>query len=311
MTKTMHSPGDVVVATVLPFHEDQSIDWKSYERVLRYCGLADGISAVFVNGHAGEGGALDRKERIDVLRFTREMLGDGRPLVAGIIATSTREAIDEALAARNAGASMLTVFPPATFVNASTAMVVAYVRAIGEASGLPLAIFQYPLASGYGYSTATLVELARLPFVVAIKEGSDSMRAYEETRAAVKAVRADLKILASNFDWFLAQIAVGSDGILSGLASLVPQDLVALWRAGEAEDLAAMRRAGERMLPLVRAIYAAPRNEMYARIKVALAMMNVIECERAREPFLPVSAEMRDVIRNALVQSGLIKGATP
>jgi 4-hydroxy-tetrahydrodipicolinate synthase len=306
MTTTMQSPGDVVVATVLPFTPDQAIDWNSYERVLRYCGMTDGISAVFVNGHAGEGAALDRKERRDVLRFTREVIGDTAPLIAGVIAQSTREAVEEAVAARDAGAGMLTVFPPASFVNASTAMVLAYVRAIGEASGLPLAIFQYPLASGFGYSTATLVELAKLPYVVAIKEGSDTMRAYEENRLALKAVRPDLKILASNFDWFLAQIAVGADGILSGLASLAPNDLVALWRAGEAQDLMAMRAASERMLPLVRAIYANPRNEMYARIKAALAMMGVIDCDRARDPFQPVPPETRAAIRSALLQAGFI-----
>jgi 4-hydroxy-tetrahydrodipicolinate synthase len=70
-----------------------------------------------------------------------------------------------------------------------------------------------------------------------------------------------------------------------------------------------MRTASARMLPLVRAIYATPRNEMYARIKVALQMMNVIDCAKAREPFEPVGAATRDAIRDALVQMGLVDGA--
>ena len=303
------SLSDVVVATVLPFNEAQQIDWPSYERVLRYCGQANGVSAVFANGHAGEGGALSTAERVDVLRFTRETLGPSRTLVAGIIAQSTREAIAEATSAEAAGADMLTLFPPATFAGASTAMVLAYIRAISEAVSLPLAIFQYPLASGFGYSTSTLLELATIPSVVAIKEGSDSMRAYEENWHAIKSARAEVQVLASNFDWFLAQLAVGSDGILSGLASLVPHQLVDLWRASKDHDLPAMRTASARMLPLVRAIYAAPRNEMYARIKVALQMMNVIDCAKAREPFELVGTATQDAIRDALIQIGLIDGA--
>lgn len=303
------SLADVVVATVLPFNDAQEIDWPSYERVLRYCGQVDGISAVFVNGHAGEGGALSTAERVDVLRFTRETLGPNRTLVAGIIAQSTREAIAEAKSAEAAGADVLTLFPPATFAGASTAMVLAYVRAISDAVALPLAIFQYPLGSGFGYSTSTLLELAAVPSVVAIKEGSDSMRSYEENWQAIKRMRPDLQVLASNFDWFLAQLAVGSDGILSGLASLVPHQLVELWRASKDNDLPAMRAASARMLPLVRVIYAAPRNEMYARIKAALRMMDVIDCAKAREPFEPVGMATQGAIRDALIQIGLIGGA--
>ena len=49
---------DVVVATVLPFDETGAIDWDGYRRLLAYCATPDGVSAVFVNGHAGEGAAL-------------------------------------------------------------------------------------------------------------------------------------------------------------------------------------------------------------------------------------------------------------
>ena len=48
----------VTVATVLPFKDDLTIDWEGYARLLDYCACPDGIAAVFVNGHAGEGGSL-------------------------------------------------------------------------------------------------------------------------------------------------------------------------------------------------------------------------------------------------------------
>jgi len=300
----------VVVATVLPFDASQEIDWASYARVIQYCAMAEGISAVLVNGHAGEGGALTPQEREAVIRATRKTMNEGgqadKPLIAGIIAQSTREAVAEAKIAKAAGANALTIFPPASFGGARTEMVVSYVKSVIDAVDLPVAIFQYPLASGYGYSTQTLLALAELPQVIAIKEGSDTMRAYEENYAAIKAERSDLSILASNFDWFLAQLAVGSDGILSGLAALVPDDLVSLWRAGAANDLPAMRAASDKMLPLVRAIYALPRNEMYARIKVALTMMQVMACPKAREPFVPVPEVVCARIRAALIQMGLL-----
>ena len=113
---------------------------------------------------------------------------------------------------------------------------VAYVKAVSDAIDIPVSIFQYPLASGLGFTTETLVEMARLPKVIAIKEGSDTMFAYEENWRKVKAARPEVAILPSNFNWFLAQLAIGGDGILSGLASLTPHWLIDLWRAA---DLAA------------------------------------------------------------------------
>src|SRR4051812_36133234 len=54
----------LVVATVLPFETDGAIDWAGYRRLLDHCAVPDDVDSVFVNGHAGEGGALDDIERV-------------------------------------------------------------------------------------------------------------------------------------------------------------------------------------------------------------------------------------------------------
>ena len=87
---------DVIVATVLPFDDDGGIDWDSYRRLLDYCALPDGMGAVFVNGHAGEGAALTREERIRVIETTRAYIGPSRLLLAGVIPYCTSEAVEQA-----------------------------------------------------------------------------------------------------------------------------------------------------------------------------------------------------------------------
>ena len=288
--------GGVVVATVMPFAEDGVIDWPSYRRLLDYCAARDGVASVFVNGHAGEGAALSAAERSRVITETIAHLGGRKPLLAGIIAYSTQEAIAEARSAKAAGADVAVLFPIPTMAagGALTPKVpVAFVRAVLDAVDMPMSIFQYPIDSGLGYTSDTLVEIARLPRVLAIKEGSDTMAAYEDTWRRVKEAAPHVSVLPSNFDWFLAQMAVGADGILSGLASLTPDLLVDLWRAAEALDLAAMRRVSDRLYPIVRAIYGTPpRMDMHTRIKVALKHLGVIDCAAPRAPLLPVSDDV-------------------
>lgn len=293
----------VTVATVLPFNDDLTIDWAGYRRTLDYCACRDDIAAVFVNGHAGEGGSLSDEERCSVIERTRAHIG-AKPLLAGIIAHSTAEAIRQARLSEAAGAACAVLFPPVALgggASATSRAPVAFVRAVSEAIDIPVSIFQYPLASGLGYSPETLAELAAIDGVIAIKEGSDTMLAYDENRRAVKSANSNVAILPSNFNWFLPQLAVGGDGILSGLVSLAPHLFAELWQASVADDLKAMRAVNERLYPIVRAIYGpAPIIDMHTRMKVGLKALGIIGNAAPRPPLLPVVPELCDAISATL-----------
>ncbi len=285
----------VTVATVLPFDRDLKIDWDGYRRVLDYCAAPDGIAAVFVNGHAGEGATLTQEERAQVIERTRSHVG-AKPLLAGIIVHSTDEAVRESELARQAGADCAVLFPPSSLgggASASARAPVDFVRRVAAATRMPLSIFQYPVPSGLGYTTEALVEISGIEEVVAIKEGSDLMLSYEENWRAVKAANPGVLILPSNYNWFLPQLAVGGDGILSGLASLVPHLFIELWDAARAADLTAMRRASDRLHPVVRGIYGeAPLIDMHTRIKGALQALGVIANADPRSPLMPLLPEV-------------------
>jgi 4-hydroxy-tetrahydrodipicolinate synthase len=299
---------DVTVATVLPFAADLSIDWASYDRLLDWCATPDGIGAVFVNGHAGEAAALTPEERTDVIRRTRARVPN-KPVMAGIIATCTSDAILRTREAKAAGADVAVLFPlPQFSAGAANDPRVGptFVRQVAEAVDIPLSLFQYPLASGFGFTTAVLREIALIPGLIAIKEGSGDIRAYEDNVRMLKAEAPHVAMLPSNFDWFLAQVAIGADGILSGLASLAPHLFVDLWRAAERQDLRAMRAASDELHPIVRAIYGAtPLMDMHTRIKVALAHLGIIADARPRPPLLEVEPAVASQVTDAVDASRL------
>ena len=297
----------VITATVLPFKFDGSIDWDSYYKLLEYCATPEGISAIFVNGHAGEGATLDAEEREEVITGTRKFLqGTEKPLLAGVIPYSTQSAIDQARRAESSGADALVLFPMPQFSAGGTMSrdaPLAYVREVASQTSIPISIFQQSLKSGLGYSTETLVALADIPQVIAIKEGSDDIIAYEENWRKIKEAAPDVAVLCSNFDWFLAQCSIGTDGILSGLASLAPDILIDLWRATEQSDLDSMRSISDRLYHLVRSIYGTPpRMDMHTRIKEALVAIGVIDCAMPRPPLLSVSREVANDIQAVLAK---------
>jgi len=288
----------ITVAVVLPFDDELQIDWDSYKRVLDYCAVPDAITAVFVNGHAGEGALLSDDERQAVIERTRKHVG--KPLLAGIIADSTAEAVDQVVLARQAGADCAVLFPPASLgggASASSRAPVSYVRSIAEATDFPLSVFQYPIVSGMGFSTEALTQIAAIPQVVALKEGSGLVEAYDDNWRAVKKANPDLAFLPSNYNWFLPQLAIGADGILSGLISLVPHLFARLWDAAASSDLAAMRKVNDELHPIVRAIYGKdPLIDMHTRIKVGLKALNIIANDRPRPPLMPIEPEIGERI---------------
>ncbi|MFL5136279.1 MAG: dihydrodipicolinate synthase family protein [Microvirga sp.] len=308
MTTTGADLRGLVAAVVLPFQPDGIIDWHGYRCVLDHCASADEIRAVFVNGHAGEGASLSRAERVEVIRQTRRHVGSRKPLLSGLIAFSTAEALEEARAAEDAGADVAVLFPPPAFAAGGASTVeapLALLDAILERVSIPLSVFQLPVRSGFGYSTEALVAMAKRDRCIAVKEGSDDITLYEANFRALREAAPNLAVLASNFEWFLAQLAIGSDGILSGLLSLVPRHLGALWQAAECGNLDAMRASSDRLYPIVRAIYAPPRMDMHTRIKAGLKHLKVIACDHPRGPLQPLtSATSRDVAE-ALTRCGV------
>lgn len=299
----------VTVATVLPFNDDLSIDWKSYDRLLEYCTTPEGISAVFVNGHAGEGATLTPAERAEVLKRTRAFIGRDKPLMSGVIPYSTTDAVAQAQLAQDNSADVAVLFPLPQFsagAGNDPRFALDYVDAVLAKIDIPVSIFQQSVASGSGFSTAVLVELSQRKRVVAIKEGSADITLYEDNLRQIKAAAPDVAILASNYLWMFAQMATGADGILSGMASMTPHWLCELWKATVAEDLPLMRAINDRLYPITRTIYGTPPLiNMHTRLKVGLAHLGIIDNPIPRPPLLPVLPAVAKKIIETVDKAGL------
>lgn len=300
----------VIPANILPFSQDLRINFDSLERALAYMTSPEGVTGIVTNGHAGETASLAPDERAQVIRFVVKQVGDRMPVIAGIFAQSTADAIAQVRDAQRHGARAALIFPPAIFAGGANRIPdvpVRFFRDIAEATDCPLVIFQYPPAGGWGYSPETLARICEIPQIVGIKEGSGDLVAYEDNLRAVRAVRPEVAILPSNFHWFLAQVAIGADGILSGLASLTPRWFCDLYAAVQAGDLAQAQKLNDSIYPTIRVIYGAPPLlNMHTRIKVALRHLGVIATDIPRPPLLPIPSEEAMRICRVVDEAGLM-----
>ncbi|MBI2494436.1 MAG: dihydrodipicolinate synthase family protein, partial [Candidatus Rokubacteria bacterium] len=180
----------VMPANILPFKADLSIDEPAYRRHLRWLADQRGVTGIVANGHAAEVSSLSREERRRALAIALDEVAGACPVVAGVYADGTAEAVELARDAKAAGAAGVLVFPPTLFMwgaQQKPDMALRHVSEIAAKADLPIIVFEYPPASGIGYSAETLAELAEIPQVAAVKDWSNEIVAFEQNLRALRA----------------------------------------------------------------------------------------------------------------------------
>lgn len=296
-------------ANLLPFRADLEIDEPAYRKHLRWLADAPGVTGIVANGHAAEVSSLSREERIRALAIALDEVAGKVPVVAGVYADGTQEAVTLARDARAAGAAGLLVFPPTLFMwgaQVKPDMVLRHFQELADRVDLPLIVFEYPPASGIGYSPETLAALCKLPAVAGVKDWSNDIVAYEKNLRAIRGADHPVAMLSAFTMSLMATFLLGADGCISGMGSVVADLQAAMLAAVRAGDLAGARAIHERLEPLVSAFYAPPFVDMHNRMKEALALLGRIPAAHVRPPLTPVSDEERHRIRLALRAARLL-----
>jgi len=305
---TTYLPHGVIPAVLLPFQDDLSIDETSFRAHLRDVASVEGLSAITVNAHSTEVGSCSFDEQKRVLTIAGDAVGDRLPIVNGVWADGSLEAARIARMAEVGGASALLVFPPAPFtLGQSPAMALAHVKAIADATDLPLIVFQYPLATGQGYPKETLLRMCEeVPSIRAIKDWIGNVPHHEWHIRTLQSLPQPVNVLTTHSAWLFSSLVLGCNGLLSGSGSVIADFQAQLFRAVQKNDLAEAKRLNERIAPTARVFYADPFVDMHNRMKEALVLMGKLPRTVVRPPLVKLERAEIKRIGAALIEAGLL-----
>lgn len=302
-------PGGVIAATLLAFHEDLSIDEAESRRHLRFVAGTEGLSAITVNGHSSEVHACDFDEQARILDFSLDETGDDLPIVNGVYADGTAEAVRIARMSESGGASALLVFPPNSMAMGGSLrpeMALAHFKAIADATDLPLIAFNYPAGSGLGYPFETLVHLfEEVPTIRAIKDWCNDPSLHERHIRTFQALDRPVNVLTTHSAWLMGSLVMGANGLLSGAGSVIADLQAALFDAVRSQDLARAQAINDRIYPLAQAFYAPPFLDMHNRMKECLRMLGRVENAYVRPPLVKLPGHELERLRGALDAAGV------
>jgi len=310
-----HPWAGVFAATLCAFQEDESIDEDGLRAYFAELARVEGIKGLVCNGHTGEVMSLRPGERARVTRILAKTLQDtsrktGRAVkaVSGVSAEGSLEAIDHALAAKEAGADAILLMPPHHWLRFGRGFdtAVGFFEDVASGADIPIIVHQYPAWTKAGYSLKEMLELVKIPQVVPIKMGTRDMARWLYDYETLKHAAPRVSILTCHDEFLLPTLLDGADGALIGFAGFAPELMVDVVHAALAGDLRRAKKARQTVAPLARVIYnfGEPGCGAHQRMKVARWLMGKFPSPVFRRPVRPLSPDQIERIRAELRQIG-------
>ena len=288
----------VSVALVTPFRNG-AVDEPGLKRVIRYV-LDQGVDGLVMTGSTGEAATMSRAERERVWAIAREEVKGGAFLIAGTGSNAPAETIETTKAAARCGVDGCLVVAP-YYNKPQHRGLVAHFTAVAEASPVPIMLYNVPSRTALNVLPETVIEAAKHPRIVAIKEASGSIEQSVEILRG-----SNITVVSGDDALALPLAAVGAKGVVSVAGHVVGGELVEmlkLHRSGKVDEAAALHR---RLSGIFKAIFVETNP---APIKAALARLGVIG-EELRPPLATATKETVALLEKEMAALGLEPAAT-
>ena len=282
------------VALVLPMFEDGSIDYEGYKRQVQRM-IDGGVKALLVNGTTGEPATIDIEDEFELTKITVEMAkGTGVKVIVGAGSNYTAQAIRKAKFNAEAGADANLVVTP-YYNKTSQRGLIEHYKAVAAASDLPLIMYNVPGRTGMKISVDTVVELAKVPNIVAMKDATDDIAYAMEVLTRTKDM--DFDLYSGCDDNILPFIAAGGKGVISVLSNLYPRETEMFAQAALKCDLELARKMAYDLNDVSKYLFIDVNPIMP---KAALKHMGVIESDMLRQPLIPTTEENKKLLFDAM-----------
>jgi 4-hydroxy-tetrahydrodipicolinate synthase len=283
-------------ALVTPF-KNGSVDQAAFRGLVDWQ-IAEGTAGLVPVGTTGESPTLSHGEHQQVVEWCVEQARGRVPVVAGAGSNSTREAIDLARHAEKAGADAVLVVTP--YYNKPTQEgLYQHYKAINDAIGIPIIIYNIPGRSVVDMSVDTMKRLFELNNIAGVKDATANVVRVSQQRAALGA---DFNQLSGEDATALGFMAHGGHGCISVTSNVAPRLCAEFQNSCLKGDYAQALKLQDKLMPLHTALFIETNP---APAKYALSLLG--KCaDTVRLPMVPVAENTRAAVREAMVHAGLV-----
>jgi 4-hydroxy-tetrahydrodipicolinate synthase len=283
-------------ALVTPFRNG-GVDEKAYRSLVAWQ-IGEGTNGLVPVGTTGESPTLSHEEHKQVVEWCIAEARGRVPVIAGAGSNSTREAVELAQHAEEAGADAVLVVTP--YYNKPTQEgLYRHFKAINDAIGIPIIIYNIPARSVIDMSVDTMKRLYDLDNIAGVKDATANMTRVSQQRAALGP---DFNQLSGEDATALGFMAHGGHGCISVTANVAPRLCAEFQAACLRGDYGAALKLQDKLMPLHQNLFIETNP---APAKYALSVLG--KCaDTVRLPMVELSDKSKAAVREAMVHAGLI-----
>jgi 4-hydroxy-tetrahydrodipicolinate synthase len=285
----------MLTAMVTPMTSDGAIDYAGAAKLARYLVGEMRNDGLVISGTTGESPTTTDAEKDRLLRTVIEAVGDQATIVAGVGTNDTAHTCELARQAEAAGAAALLVVTP-YYNKPPQNGLVAHFRAVADATGLPVSLYDIPGRTATPIATESLLQLAEHPRIVAVKDAKEDPAAASLVMASTRlAYYCGTDML--NLPW----LAIGAVGLVSVVGHVAGDQLHEMIDAYAAGDVTGALQIHRDLLPVYTGLF---RSQGVIMTKAALGLLG-LPGGPVRGPLADATPAQVEQLRTDLVAGGV------
>ncbi|MEP1032580.1 4-hydroxy-tetrahydrodipicolinate synthase [Ekhidna sp.] len=239
MTQELQGTG---IALATPMNDDYSVDYHSLGGLLDHIVTGNG-DYIVVQGTTGESPVFTWSEKLDILNFVIDHLGDKKPVVFGLGGNDTFDLIEKSKDLKSFDlAAILSVSP--YYNKPSQDGLIRHYSMLADAFPHPIILYNVPSRTASNVEASTTIELAKHDNIIAMKEASGDLvqcKTIADNRPSGFMLLSGDDVLTHDI------IQIGGDGVISVIGNLMPQAFTDMVNASLRHDVNAAAQMNEKL----------------------------------------------------------------
>lgn len=288
--------GEVITAMVTPFHEDGSVNYEKAQELAVHL-LSNGSDGVLVCGTTGESPSVSQEETETLFREIKDAVGKKGFVIGGAGGNHTASVTEHIKQYNKIGLDgYLSVVP---YYNKPTKEgVLKHFAAIDAAAECPVMLYNIPGRTGIKMDTDTIVKLAELKNIKAVKESTGSV---DDLSQLLLKLPKEFAVYSGDDYMTFAAVAMGAAGVVSVASHLVGKEIKEMVQCIKNDSMDRARELHLKLYPMFKGMFVTANP---IPVKTALNLLGY-EVGGFRLPMCDASPEELEFIRNLLKEYSL------
>jgi len=245
--------GPLITAVVTPFDENSQVDMKQFETLMAHL-IDTGSTALVITGTTGEAPTLNSIEKLKIWEGAMDFVDERIPVIVGVGTNNTKTTLHNIKLAEEVGVDGLLIVTP-YYNKPSQKGLLEHFTVVAESTELPILLYNIPSRCGIELESKTIVELAKIPNIVGIKDSTGNTDLLNELKDKLGD---DFLLYSGDDAFYLDTLKLGGEGVISVASHLVGRSMKRiydLYKTGFTERAECL---DTKLQPFYRAVFTYP-----------------------------------------------------